>query len=164
LTAISSSPCHLQTNHQFESVKLPSRNKSVVVVVEKQLPSRPCALLQHRIKQRKNRVVRAEGVVEASQEPPLGAAVVQDFSTSNMDKVLYVVFDLETTGRSRDHDKIIELTAEILDPIGIPLEDAIFLELIRPNTPIPQFITELTTITNDIVGIAERFLKLLATF
>jgi DNA polymerase III epsilon subunit-like protein len=56
------------------------------------------------------------------------------------------------------------MAAEILDPNGIPLEDTIFLELIRPNIPIPWFITELTTITNNMVGIAERFPKVAGNF
>jgi DNA polymerase III alpha subunit (gram-positive type) len=73
--------------------------------------------------------------------------VVENTPTVDLDKVLYVVFDLETTGRSRQHSEIIELAAQILDPNGIPLEDAIFSELIKPNTPIPPLITELTTIT-----------------
>jgi DNA polymerase III epsilon subunit-like protein len=69
-----------------------------------------------------------------------------------------------TTGRRRDHNEIIELAAEILDPNGIPIEDAIFSELVKPNRPIPQFITELTTITNNMVGIAERFPEVAGNF
>jgi DNA polymerase III epsilon subunit-like protein len=90
--------------------------------------------------------------------------VVKDISTIDMDKVLYVVFDLEAMGRSQDRDKIIKLAAEILDPNRIPLEAAIFSELIRPNTPIPRFITELTTITNNMVGLAERFPEVAGNF
>jgi hypothetical protein len=57
-----------------------------------------------------------------------------------------------------------QLAAQILDPDRIPLEDAIFLELIRPNTPIPPLLTELTTITNDMVSTAERFLEVAINF
>jgi DNA polymerase III epsilon subunit-like protein len=112
----------------------------------------------------RKRVVQEDGVAEAPQELPLGATVVQDTSKIDIDKALYVVFDLETTGRRQDHDEIIELAAEILDPNGIPLEDAIFSELVKPNRPIPQFITKLTTITNDMVGIAERFPEVAGNF
>jgi DNA polymerase III alpha subunit (gram-positive type) len=100
-------------------------------------------------------VVEADGVAEAPQEPPLEGTVVQDASTLDWDKVLYVVFYLETTGRSRQQHEIIELAAQILDPNGIPLEEAIFSELVKPSQPIPPFITELTTITKDHVSTAE---------
>ena len=73
------------------------------------------------------------------------------------DNVLYVVFDLETTGRSRQHDEIIELAAVILDPSGIQVKDAVFSQLVKPNSPIPAFTTKLTSITNDCVSTAERF-------
>jgi DNA polymerase III subunit alpha, Gram-positive type len=55
----------------------------------------------------------------------------------------YVVFDLETTGRSRQKDKIIELAAVILDCLGVEIEDAFFSEFVKPTKPIPPFITEL---------------------
>jgi DNA polymerase III epsilon subunit-like protein len=97
----------------------------------------------------RKQVVEANGAVEAPQEPPLVATVVQDASTLDLDKVLYVVFDLETKGRSQQLHEIIELAAQILDQNGIPWEEAIFLELVKPSRPIPLFIMELTTITND---------------
>ena len=112
----------------------------------------------------RKRVVANDGVAEAPQQPPLDETVVENTPTVDLDKVLYVVFDLETTGRSREHSEIIELAAQILDPNGIPLEDAIFLELIKPNTPIPALITELTTITNDMVSTAEGFPEVAGNF
>jgi DNA polymerase III epsilon subunit-like protein len=48
------------------------------------------------------------------------------------DKVIYVVFDLETTGRSRQKDKVIELAVVVLDENGIQIEDASFSEFIKP--------------------------------
>ena len=39
----------------------------------------------------------------------------------------------------------------------IQLEDGVFDQLVKPNAPIPPFITELTTITNNDVRSAERF-------
>jgi DNA polymerase III epsilon subunit-like protein len=109
-------------------------------------------------------VVEADGVAEALQEPPLIATVVRDASILDWDKVLYVVFDLETTGRSRQQHEIIELAAQILDPNGIPLEEAIFSELVNPSWPIPPFITELPTITNDIVSTAQSFPEVAGNF
>ena len=112
----------------------------------------------------RKRVVQPDAVEEAPQQPPLDAPVVENTPTVDLDKVLYVVFDLETTGRSRQHSEIIKLAAQILDPNGIPVEDAIFSELIKPNTPIPPLITELTTITNDMVSTAERFSEVALNF
>jgi DNA polymerase III epsilon subunit-like protein len=109
-------------------------------------------------------VVKADGVAEAPQEPPLEATVVQEASTLDWVKVLYVVFDLETTGHSRQQHKIIELAAQILDPNGIPLEEAIFLELVKPSWPIPPFITELTTLTNDHASTAQSFPEVAGDF
>ena len=54
-------------------------------------------------------------------------------------RVLNVVFDLETTGRSRQHDKIIELAAQISDPNGIQVKDGIFSQLVKPTGTIPPF-------------------------
>ena len=85
--------------------------------------------------------------------PPVG----QDVSSVNWEKVLYVVFDLETTGRSRERDEIIEVAAQVLDPSGIQLEDGLFSHLVKPTSAIPQFITELTTITNEMVSLCENF-------
>jgi hypothetical protein len=58
LTSISPSPCHLQRKHQIRSIKLPSRNKSVVVVVAKAttVANAQLALLLHRVKQCGNKL------------------------------------------------------------------------------------------------------------
>jgi DNA polymerase III epsilon subunit-like protein len=124
-------------------------------------PASPGAALR---KAARKQVVEADGVAEAPQEPPLVATVVWDASILDWDKVLYVVFDLETTGRSRQQQEIIELAAQILDPNGIPLEEAIFSELVKPSRPIPPFITDLTTITNDIVSSAQSFPEVAGNF
>jgi DNA polymerase III epsilon subunit-like protein len=65
--------------------------------------------------------------------------------------------DLETTGRSRQLNEIIEIAAQVLDPFGIQIEDADFSQLVRPKKGIPAFITQLTTIDNDMVSGAEEF-------
>jgi DNA polymerase III alpha subunit (gram-positive type) len=90
--------------------------------------------------------------------PPPPVLQAEDYG-SNIDwgSVLYVVFDLETTGRSRQRDEIIELAAVILDENGIEIEDASFSQFVKPRNPIPPFITELTSITNDDVSRAESF-------
>jgi DNA polymerase III alpha subunit (gram-positive type) len=83
--------------------------------------------------------------------------VAQEVSTINWEKVLYVIFDLETTGRSQQLNEIIEIAAQVLDPFGIQIEDADFSQLVRPKKEIPAFITQLITIDNDMVSCAEEF-------
>ena len=61
----------------------------------------------------------------------------------------YIVFDLETTGFSPITDKIIEIGAlkyqndKLIDTFDV---------LINPKTKIPEKITELTGITNEMVS------------
>jgi DNA polymerase III epsilon subunit-like protein len=74
------------------------------------------------------------------------------------------VFDLETTGRSRQKDEVIKLAAVVLDKNGIQIEDASFSELIKPLRPIPPLITNLTSITNDMVSLADTFPVVAAGF
>lgn len=96
-------------------------------------------------------------VEEADSFPPPVPMADDDASYINWGSVLYVVFDLETTGRSRQRDEIIELAAVILDSLGVEIEDTSFSEFVKPTKPIPPFITELTSITNDDVSTAEPF-------
>jgi DNA polymerase III epsilon subunit-like protein len=95
------------------------------------------------------------GVEEADSPPPPVPTANDNASYIDWDNVLYVVSDLETTGRSRH--KIIELAAVILDCLGVEIEDAFFSEFVKPTEPIPPFITELTSITNNDVSTAESF-------
>jgi DNA polymerase III alpha subunit (gram-positive type) len=90
--------------------------------------------------------------------PPPPVLQAQDY-VSNIDwgSVLYVVFDLETTGRSRQRDEFIALAAVILDENGIEIEDASFSQFVKPRNPIPPLITELTSITNNDVSLDEGF-------
>jgi hypothetical protein len=97
------------------------------------------------------------GVEEANSPPPPVPTADDNASCIDWDNILYVVFDLETTGRSRQKDKIIELAAVILDCSGVKIEDAFFSEFVKPTKPIPPFITELTSITNNDVSTAESF-------
>jgi Exonuclease len=166
-TSISPSPCHLQTKQR------PARKRKASIKKRKcsgcggeghdrrNCPAGPAAAPR---KAARKQVVQPDAVEEAPQQPPLDAPVVENTPTVDLDKVLYVVFDLETTGRSWPHSEIIELAAQILDPNRIPVEDAIFSELIKPNTPIPPLITELTTITIDMVSTAEHFSEVAINF
>jgi DNA polymerase III alpha subunit (gram-positive type) len=96
-------------------------------------------------------------VTEVIPPPPPVLPTEENNIDIDWGSVLYVVFDLETTGRSRQRDKIIELAAIILDENGIEIEDASFSQFVKPRNPIPPFITELTSITNDDVSFAEGF-------
>lgn len=61
----------------------------------------------------------------------------------------YIVIDLETTGLDPSHDEIIEIAAlKILD--GVVVDK--FETLIKPESKIPKFITQLTGITNEMVN------------
>ncbi|MDO5717536.1 MAG: PolC-type DNA polymerase III [Tissierellia bacterium] len=75
----------------------------------------------------------------------------------------YVVFDLETTGLSHLHDKIIEIGAVKIKN-GLIVDT--YRELVDPKITISTFITELTTINNETVAgsdtidlVLPRFLK-----
>ena len=63
----------------------------------------------------------------AQQLDPFAVTPVTDPTSINWSNVLYVVFDLETTGRSRRSRIIIEIAADILDQNGIPIKDANFV-------------------------------------
>jgi DNA polymerase III epsilon subunit-like protein len=105
----------------------------------------------------RKQVVNQDGVAGGTSNATPPTTVVQDAPTIDWDKVLYVVFDLETTGHSRHRDEIIEVAGHFLDPIGIQIEDGAFEQLVRPNQCVSPFITQLTTITNDLVSNSERF-------
>lgn len=62
---------------------------------------------------------------------------------------IYVVFDLETTGFSKERNDIIEIAAEILDHHGTSIEDASFSSLVKPPSSIPCFITDITGIDDE---------------
>lgn len=104
------------------------------------------------------------GLEIPDSDPPLDPAPVVQAFEMPWDKVIYVVFDLETTGRSRQKDEVIELAAVVLDENGIQIEDASFSELIKPLRPIPPLIANLTSITNDMVSLADTFPVVAAGF
>ena len=71
-------------------------------------------------------------------------------------KLIFIVFDLETTGFSRDQDYIIEVGGLAVSKDG-HVYDQRFDELVKPGKPIPQHITTLTGITNEMVHDADDF-------
>ncbi|WP_396129643.1 exonuclease domain-containing protein [Exiguobacterium mexicanum] len=67
----------------------------------------------------------------------------------------YVIVDLETTGHSvKSGDELIEFAAVVVQ--GSEVIER-YSTLIRPSRPIPPFITQLTTITNQDVADAPTF-------
>lgn len=83
--------------------------------------------------------------------------IAQIVHTYDINNVLYCVFDLETTGFSRERDDIIEISLVLLTPDGIQIEDSTFTSFCKPSRGIPTFITALTLITNAMVQDAALF-------
>ena len=66
----------------------------------------------------------------------------------------YVVFDLETTGTSCEHDRVVEIAAiKVLDSQTV--EE--FSTLVNPGIPIPYWATDVHGITDDMVAGAPSF-------
>jgi DNA polymerase III epsilon subunit-like protein len=71
--------------------------------------------------------------------------------------ITYIVFDIETTGFSRERNHIIELAAQFLDHSGTSDDNKRFHALVKPPTPIPPHITALTGIKYDDVCKEQTF-------
>ena len=67
---------------------------------------------------------------------------------------MYAVIDIETTGGNAQHGKITEVAIFVFD--GEKIVDE-FSSLINPECPIPEYITRLTGITNEMVADAPKF-------
>ena len=73
----------------------------------------------------------------------------------------YTVLDVETTGTSPEYCEIIELAAirvrngEVVDK---------FVSFVKPDENIPEFITDLTGITNDMVNDAPKIYEVIGKF
>ena len=80
---------------------------------------------------------------------------------TRLDEKTYVVFDLETTGFSPEKDRIIEFGA--VKVRGGEIVDR-FSEFVDPKTPIPFRITQLTSITDDMVIGADTIEDVLPRF
>lgn len=76
-------------------------------------------------------------------------------------KDCFTVFDIETTGFSRFNDRIIEIGAVRLEN-GTKVGE--FSEFVNPGRPIPERITELTSITDAMVQPADPIEKILPRF
>ncbi len=85
--------------------------------------------------------------------------IAKNFAKTLVDD--YVVFDLETTGFYPDSCEIIEIGA--LKYKNNTLVDE-FNVLIKPSTPIPDTITSITGITNEMVSTAESINTVLPKF
>ena len=90
-----------------------------------------------------------------------GIPVVLNENGKNTLDDTYVVFDLETTGFSSKNDKIIEIGAVKIK--GGSIVDR-FSEFVNPEMRIPYNITELTSITDEMVENAETIEKILPKF
>ncbi|MCI6190148.1 MAG: PolC-type DNA polymerase III [Clostridium sp.] len=86
--------------------------------------------------------------------------VLNENGKSTLDDT-YVVFDLETTGFSSKNDKIIEIGAVKIKE-GYIVDR--FSEFVNPEMRIPYNITELTSITDEMVENAETIEKILPKF
>jgi len=89
----------------------------------------------------------------------------QEMITKPSDKLIeeeiYVVFDIETTGLDPYKDRIIEIGAIKLKGKEIIDEFSVF---VNPEMDIPEEITRLTNITNDMVKDAEKVEEILPKF
>jgi len=64
----------------------------------------------------------------------------------NLDQATYVVYDVETTGLSSNYNELIEIAAVKISQGSIVNE---FSSYIKPKRKIPDFITNITSITDD---------------
>jgi DNA polymerase-3 subunit alpha (Gram-positive type) len=64
----------------------------------------------------------------------------------NLDKAIFVAYDLETTGLSSNYNEIIEIAAVKISG-GTIIDE--FMTYVKPKRPIPAEITEITSITED---------------
>ena len=75
----------------------------------------------------------------------------------DLGKCMYVVFDLETTGFSKERNHIIEIAAQIVNCNGVRVNEGTYYSLVSPPVPIPSIITQLTNITNEDVAQSSSF-------
>ena len=78
-----------------------------------------------------------------------------------LEEETYVIFDIETTGLDPYNDKIIEIGAIKMEKLNVVDK---FSTFINPEVPISEFITNLTSISNDDVKDAETIDKVLPKF
>ena len=88
---------------------------------------------------------------DGAKNPTLNVLPQLTVNNIDFDKVLYFVFDLKTTGFSRERDDIIKISSVLLSPDRIQIEDSTFTSFCKPSRAIPTFITALTSITDAMV-------------
>src|ERR1051325_2481993 len=81
--------------------------------------------------------------------------------TLDLDGRDFVIVDLETTGGSPNHDRIIEIAAVRVRSGRIR---ECWHSLVNPETTVPPFITGLTGITTGLVANAPRFAEVADAF
>ncbi len=82
-------------------------------------------------------------------------------SNKELRNASYVVFDIETTGFSQEHDRIIEIAA--IKVRGGEIIDS-YSTFVNPEILISQKITDITTITNDMVKDAPKIDQVMNEF
>lgn len=87
--------------------------------------------------------------------------VNDEFNSRSVNDTEFVVFDLETTGAKAPPCRITEIGAFRVKNGKITDE---FQTLVNPQMPIPQFITELTGISDEMVKDAPRFADVINGF
>jgi DNA polymerase III alpha subunit (gram-positive type) len=114
----------------------------------KQAPKTPASPKRVRKKRPKERPNPDEFLTGAILPPEIGITplIFNDEEDFDVSHTIYVVFDLETTGFSKERNYIIEIAAQILDHHGQTMEDATFSSLVKPPVRIPSFITTITGI------------------
>lgn len=75
--------------------------------------------------------------------------IVQNANNGKLDDLEYLVFDLETTGLSVNYHEIIEFGYVVIKNGAVVEQNTI---LIKPETPVTKHITELTSITNEMLA------------
>lgn len=101
--------------------------------------------------------IQGNTVAAGTQPPPFAVTAVPFVAGINLERVMYVVFDLETTGVKRRQDEIIEIAAVFLNNFGVAIEDATFDQFVKPTTPIPAYISRITGVYNTDVKDADPF-------
>lgn len=87
--------------------------------------------------------------------------VENGFGNRRLDKIDFVVFDLETTGAKTPPCRVTEIGAYRVRDREITGE---YQTLINPEIPIPEFITQLTGISDDMVKDAPKFAEIVSDF
>lgn len=87
--------------------------------------------------------------------------IENDFHNRKLNETDYVVFDLETTGAKTPPCRITEIGAYRINKGKITDE---YQTLVNPETPIPEFITGLTNIDDEMVKDAPKFAEVADEF